>query len=158
MAHTIGPFLVVEPDDLRAVCTPVQCDVAESLPTVTTRAQQIQQLFLNILSNSRHALNEKFPNRDDAKMIQISVYPIMKKRKSFIQIIFKDFGTGIPAAMLERVMNPFVTSKPAGVGTGLGLSISHEIVKNHNGSIKIESHEGEWTEVTIELPSAEKDK
>ena len=55
-------------------------------------------------------------------------------------------------------MNPFVTSKPAGIGTGLGLSISHEIVRSHNGEIRIESKEGEWTAVVIELPAVEKEQ
>ena len=135
----------------------LKTDFKENLPIIMTRAQQIQQLFLNILSNSRHALNEKFPLHDEGKVIEISAHSINKRGKEFVQVTFKDYGTGIPAAMLDKVMNPFVTTKPAGVGTGLGLSISHEIVGNHKGEIRITSQEGEWTEVTIELPAADRD-
>ena len=88
-------------------------------------------------------------------MIEISMSPIRKKNRNYVQVKFKDFGVGIPAGMLEKVMNPFVTSKPAGVGTGLGLSISHGIIESHNGEFFIESSEGEWTEVTIELPATD---
>ncbi len=135
----------------------LKTNFGDRLPVIMTRAQQIQQLFLNILSNARHALNEKYPLHDEGKVIEISACSINKKGKDFVQVKFKDYGTGIPAAMLNKVMNPFVTTKPAGVGTGLGLSISHEIVENHKGEIRITSLEGEWTEVTIELPAADRD-
>jgi len=133
-------------------------DNEENLPPIFTRAQQIQQLFLNIMSNARHALNEKYPGRNERKMIEISMRCIQKKGKEFVRITFKDYGIGIPAALLPKIMNPFVTSKPAGVGTGLGLSISHEIVESHNGKIRLDSREGEWTEVTIELPTTNREE
>ena len=63
-----------------------------------------------------------------------------------------DLGCGIPAELLPRVLQPFVTSKPSSEGTGLGLSITHEIVKQHGGTMRIESREGEFTEVTVDLP------
>jgi PAS domain S-box-containing protein len=133
-------------------------DIEENLPLISTRAQQMQQLFLNVLSNARHALNEKFPGHDEKKLIEVVMCKIKKKSNNYVQIKIKDYGTGIPAEMLEKVMNPFVTTKPAGVGTGLGLSISHEIIENHHGDFRIESRDGEWTEVIIELPVADKDE
>ena len=71
--------------------------------------------------------------------------------------MFKDYGNGITEQLLERVMHPFVTTKPFGVGTGLGLSISFDIVKKHGGNLWVESVEGESTTVFVELPSARKD-
>jgi signal transduction histidine kinase len=71
--------------------------------------------------------------------------------------VFRDFGTGIPADRLSKVMDPFYTTKPSGQGTGLGLSISHGILKDHGGALKIDSIEGSHTAVAIELPVSEKE-
>ena len=70
-----------------------------------------------------------------------------------VRVVFRDHGVGIPEELLERVVNPFVTTKPSGEGTGLGLSISHEIVQKHRGSLTIKSVFGEYTEVIVELPA-----
>ena len=133
-------------------------DYADNLPMVNTRAQQIQQLFLNLLSNARHALNEKYPANNTNKKIDIAIKTVEHDNTSYVQIMFKDYGIGISKQMLERVMHPFVTTKPSGVGTGLGLSISFEIVQKHGGNLWIESVEGEFTEAFVELPSARKDQ
>lgn len=129
----------------------------DDLPLISSRAQQIQQLFLNILSNARHALNQKYPEHDPDKKIEISIKPIEHDATPYLRIVCKDYGTGIPAQMLDRILLPFVTTKPTGVGTGLGLSICFEIVKNHGGKLWVESSEGESTEVFIELPVTRKD-
>jgi signal transduction histidine kinase len=70
-----------------------------------------------------------------------------------VRVVFRDHGVGIPEELQERVMNPFVTTKPSAEGTGLGLSISHEIVQKHGGLLTIESVAGEYTEVIVELPA-----
>jgi signal transduction histidine kinase len=70
-----------------------------------------------------------------------------------VEIRIRDNGTGIPADVKDKMFNPFFTTKPAGEGTGLGLSISHDIVvKQHAGSIEIDTQPGEFTEVKIILP------
>jgi two-component system NtrC family sensor kinase len=70
-----------------------------------------------------------------------------------VEIRIRDNGTGIPHEIKERIFNPFVTTKPAGEGTGLGLSISHDIiVKQHGGSIEVDSQPGEFTEIKVILP------
>ena len=67
-----------------------------------------------------------------------------------VEIIIRDNGIGIPADVKEKMFNPFFTTKPAGEGTGLGLSISHDIVvKQHGGSIEVETQPGEFTEIKI---------
>ena len=72
-----------------------------------------------------------------------------------VEIRIRDNGTGISPEVKEKIFNPFFTTKPAGEGTGLGLSISHDIiVKQHSGSIGIDSEPGEYTEVRIVLPRA----
>ncbi|MBE0501475.1 MAG: PAS domain S-box protein [Desulfuromonadales bacterium] len=132
-------------------------DCAKELPLIYARAQQLQQLFLNILSNARHALAEKYPGNDENKKIEISLKLVTHGETGYIRVLFKDYGVGIPKARIERVLHPFVTTKAAGVGTGLGLSISLDIVKKHGGALWIESVEGVSTEVYIELPIARKD-
>ena len=78
-----------------------------------------------------------------------------KNRGDCVEIIIRDNGMGIPADVKEKMFNPFFTTKPAGEGTGLGLSISHDIVvKQHGGSIEVETRSGEFTEVRIILPRA----
>ena len=72
-----------------------------------------------------------------------------------MEITVRDNGTGIPPEVKEKIFNPFFTTKPAGEGTGLGLSISHDIiVKQHGGSIEVETQPGEYTEFRIVLPRA----
>lgn len=74
-------------------------------------------------------------------------------------MIFYDRGTGIPADILDRICDPFFTSKPPGKGTGLGLSISHVIVKDHGGRLYFDSVEGEYCKTIIDLPvSVEKNE
>jgi len=67
-------------------------------------------------------------------------------------VSFKDNGTGIPAAVIDKVMNPFFSTKTEGKRTGLGLSISHGIVEEHGGRLSIESEDGRYTKVVMELP------
>ena len=70
-----------------------------------------------------------------------------------VEIRIRDNGTGIPPEVSERMFNPFFTTKPAGEGTGLGLSITHDIiVKQHSGSIEVDTQPGEYTEIKIILP------
>jgi two-component system NtrC family sensor kinase len=72
-----------------------------------------------------------------------------------VEIRIRDNGTGIPSEVKEKIFNPFFTTKPAGEGTGLGLSISHDIiVKQHGGSIEVDTQPGEFTEIRIVLPRA----
>ena len=70
-----------------------------------------------------------------------------------MEISIRDNGTGIPADLKDKIFNPFFTTKPAGEGTGLGLSISHDIiVKQHGGSIEIDTEPGQFTEIRVILP------
>jgi two-component system NtrC family sensor kinase len=69
-----------------------------------------------------------------------------------IQITVRDNGNGIPQKILDKIFQPFFTTKPTGQGTGLGLSLSYDIIKAHRGEIKVESKEGEGSEFVIQLP------
>ena len=124
---------------------------------ISAHPQLIQQVFLNIISNSRYALNQKFPGSDDNKIIEIECKRTEDNNKSFMQIIFNDHVTGIPKDILEKILNPFFSTKPTDIGTGLGLSISHGIISEHGGKFMIESIEGDFTKITIHLPEALKE-
>jgi signal transduction histidine kinase len=127
-------------------------DIPENIPAILGHLQQIEQVFLNIISNARHALNQKYPGADKNKILNITAKEVSVHNKSYVEISFYDSGHGIQARLLDKIMNPFFTSKPRGVGTGLGLSISHGIINDHNGRILVDSVEGEFTKIIIELP------
>jgi len=130
-------------------------NIPPGLPRVIAHPQQIEQVFLNVLSNARYALSQRYPAAHNDKVIEITAGEIKADNASFVQIIFHDRGTGIPPKVLDRIMNPFFSTKPPSAGTGLGLSISHGIISSHHGRIKIESSEGAFTNVVVELPSAD---
>jgi signal transduction histidine kinase len=75
-----------------------------------------------------------------------------KRKGAQIEIHVKDNGNGIPEKVLDKIFQPFFTTKPTGQGTGLGLSLSYDIVKAHGGELKVETREGEGTEFIIQLP------
>ncbi len=131
----------------------LQIQLPENLPSIMSRSHQIQQLFLNLISNARHALAEKYAGMDPDKILLVKGEEILKNDQPFVRITFRDHGVGIDAELLPRVMNPFTTTKSSSEGTGLGLSISHEIVQKHGGTLTIDSVHGEFTEVIIELPA-----
>jgi len=130
----------------------LKIDLPPNLPPVIGNSNQIQQIFLNLINNSLYALNRRYPGTDDDKRLEIAGKKISRDGQSYFRITFHDRGTGIPASVLDKVVHPFFSTKPAGQGTGLGLSISYGIVSDHNGSMLIESQEGAFTTVMIELP------
>ncbi len=130
----------------------VKVEISPDLPEIIAHPQQIQQVFLNIINNSRYALNQKYPETHEDKILEILGEELNIDTRSYMRITFLDRGIGIPANEIENVVNPFYSSKPNGIGTGLGLSISHGIIGDHGGKLSIESIEGEFTKVTIDLP------
>jgi len=127
-------------------------EVPDDLPDVLIQPQQIEQVLLNLISNARYALNQKHKKAGSDKFIKISVQKLVKESDEFLQISVRDNGTGIPSKIIDKVMHPFFSTKPHSEGAGLGLSISHGIISAHAGRLKIQSVEGEYTEVIIELP------
>jgi signal transduction histidine kinase len=115
---------------------------------------QLQQVILNLISNARYSLNERYTNTSPDKEIEISFNTIINEEtRSIIQIVIKDSGTGVPQGILTKIFQPFFTTKPSGKGTGLGLSISYGIIQDHGGIIKIDSIMHKYTKMIIELPA-----
>ncbi len=116
--------------------------------------QDITRVLLNLISNGFYAATKRRAETNGGDY-EPTLTAATKNCGDRVEITIRDNGTGIPADVKERMFNPFFTTKPAGEGTGLGLSISHDIVvKQHGGSIEVETRPGEFTEIKIILPRA----
>jgi len=114
--------------------------------------QEITRVFLNLISNGFYAATKRKNEIADVAY-EPTLAVITSNLGDRVEIRIRDNGTGIPPEVKERMFNPFFTTKPAGEGTGLGLSISHDIiVKQHAGTIEVESQLGEFTEFRVVLP------
>ncbi len=113
----------------------------ESLPKVRCYIREIQQIFVNLLINSIHAIKEKGE-------IRIKTF----RSGSDVKIQISDNGAGMSPEVKNKIFDPFFTTKPVGEGTGLGLWISMSIIQKHNGQIEVESEEGKGSTFTITLP------
>ncbi|MFZ0093892.1 MAG: GAF domain-containing protein [Pseudolabrys sp.] len=114
--------------------------------------QEITRVLLNLISNGFYAATKRKTEENGADYEPV-LAAVTKDLGDRVEIRIRDNGTGIPPEVKERMFNPFFTTKPAGEGTGLGLSISHDIiVKQHRGSIEVDTQPGEFTEFKIILP------
>lgn len=130
----------------------LEIEIDDELPDTKCRSQQIQQVLMNLLTNARDALNEKYPNFNENKRIKVSGKCIEHDARRWIRISVKDNGNGVSKEILEKIFEPFFSTKPKNLGTGLGLSISHGIIKDHHGSITITTEEGNYCEFIVEIP------
>jgi two-component system NtrC family sensor kinase len=114
--------------------------------------QGITRALLNLISNGFYAATKR-KEQDNSDGYEPTLIASTKNLGDSVEITIRDNGPGIPPEVREKMFNPFFTTKPAGEGTGLGLSITHDIiVKQHSGSIEVDSQPGEFTEVRIILP------
>ena len=107
------------------------------------------RVILNLISNAFYAVNEK--KKSGVENYEPIVSIQTKKVNDKIEISVKDNGNGIPKNIIDKIFQPFFTTKPSGHGTGLGLSISNEIIKSHNGEMVVDSIQNEFTQFTIVL-------
>jgi signal transduction histidine kinase/HAMP domain-containing protein len=135
LALTVGELHVAE--------VKVDKDIAASLPAVWADANQLQQVLVNLITNARQAMAEVTGER----LLRISV---QGAEADHVRIGVEDSGPGIPGDVLPKVFDPFVTTKRD--GTGLGLSISYGIIREHGGTLSVESTVGKGTTFTIDLP------
>ena len=114
--------------------------------------QEITRVLLNLISNGFYAATKR-KTEPDGGDYEPTLAAATKNLGDRVEIRIRDNGTGIPPEVKDKMFNPFFTTKPAGEGTGLGLSISHDIiVKQHGGSIEVDTQPGEFTEFRIVLP------
>ena len=147
----------------------LEVDVPEDLPALLCSSQQIRQAIMNLLTNARDALNEKYEGYHEDKIIRVSARTTdtLASRESdpwqagngqpvsagrWLRLTVEDHGPGIPEEVKDRVFDPFYTTKPRHTWSGLGLATSHGIVEDHGGEICIETEPGAFTRVHIDLP------
>jgi two-component system, NtrC family, sensor kinase len=134
----------------------IKTDFDESIEKIKIIPQDIGRVILNLITNAFYAVNEKKKQQPDSYEPTVTVStkrlgtPLGDRGK--IEIKVSDNGNGIPQKVLEKIFQPFFTTKPTGQGTGLGLSLSYDIIKAHGGELRVETKEGEGAKFTIQLP------
>jgi signal transduction histidine kinase len=138
----------------------MKTDFDESTGNINIIPQDIGRVILNLITNAFYAVSDKKKLTSD-KAYEPTVTVSTKRVGSplgaggsggKVEIRVKDNGNGIPKKVLDKIFQPFFTTKPTGQGTGLGLSLSYDIVKAHGGELQVETKEGEWTDFNILLP------
>ena len=130
----------------------LQRDFDANAGTVELFPQEITRAFLNLISNGFYAVTRR-KTENGGSGFEPALRASTKNLGNSVEIRICDNGTGIPAEVKAKMFNPFFTTKPSGEGTGLGLSISHDIiVKQHGGTIEVETQPGQFTEIRIVLP------
>jgi signal transduction histidine kinase len=119
-------------------------DYSPEMHAIQADRQQLRQVFLNLLTNAADAMKD-----GGTLTVKVNLSP----DESRVRIEFADTGGGIEAGNLEKIWDPFFTTKPEGKGTGLGLAICRRVIEEHQGSIAIESELGRGTKIIIELPT-----
>jgi signal transduction histidine kinase len=128
----------------------MKTDFDENIGKINIIPQDIGRVLLNLYNNAFYAVTEKKKSTEAKYEPAVSVST--KKTDNKVTISVKDNGNGIPQNVVDKIFQPFFTTKPTGQGTGLGLSLSYDIVKAHGGEIKVETKEVEFTEFIINLP------
>ncbi|HEY5463040.1 MAG TPA: ATP-binding protein [Hanamia sp.] len=137
----------------------MKTDFDESIGKINIIPQDIGRVLLNLYNNAFYACTERSRNTVNQQKSgnPISYNPTVsvstKKPDNHVIITVSDNGNGIPQNIVDKIFQPFFTTKPTGSGTGLGLSLSYDIIKAHEGEIKVETKEGEGSEFIIQLPS-----
>jgi len=127
-----------------------ETDFDSTLEKINVIPQDIGRVILNLINNAFYAVTEKRNANLDAYEPTVSVSTRQLEDK--VEIAVKDNGNGISQKVLDKIFQPFFTTKPTGQGTGLGLSLSYDIVKSHGGELKVETKEGEGSKFTFQLP------
>jgi two-component system, NtrC family, sensor kinase len=131
----------------------IKTDFDKSIGNINIIPQDIGRVLLNLYNNAFYAVNERLKAQSSTLNANYtpSVSVQTKRTGSQISITVSDNGNGIPQKVVDKIFQPFFTTKPTGQGTGLGLSLSYDIIKAHGGEIKVETNEGEGTEFIIQL-------
>ncbi|HKD75586.1 MAG TPA: ATP-binding protein [Ktedonobacterales bacterium] len=130
-------------EQLRLRQIAVRLDLCAGQPVVIGNAIQLEQVFINLLTNARDALAE-------ASIKEITIRSVVEGDE--VRLEFADTGSGISEGLEQRIFDPFFTTKEVGSGTGLGLSITYGIIAEHKGTISVANHPGEGATFIIQLP------
>jgi signal transduction histidine kinase len=130
----------------------MKTDFDNSVGKINIIPQDIGRVILNLINNAFYAVDEKKKKIGNDYEPTVSV--AQKENNGKVEIKVTDNGNGIPQKVLDKIFQPFFTTKPTGQGTGLGLSLSYDIVKAHGGELKVETKEGEGSEFIINLSTS----
>ncbi len=122
----------------------------ENIGKIEVVPQDIGRVMLNLFNNAFYAVTEKKKHLNGAFEPTVSVNT--KRSGDKVEITVRDNGNGISQKVLDKIFQPFFTTKPTGQGTGLGLSMSYDIIKAHGGEMKVKTKDGEGAEFIIEVP------
>ena len=128
----------------------MKTDYDGTIGNINIIPQDIGRVILNLITNTFYAVTER--KKAEGLGYEPTVTVSTKKTGNQISISVRDNGNGIPQKALDKIFQPFFTTKPTGQGTGLGLSLSYDIVKAHGGELKVETKENEFAEFVITLP------
>jgi len=128
----------------------LKTDFDETIGNINVIPQDIGRVLLNLYNNAFYAVTEK--KQQPGESYEPTVTVSSKKIGDKVLIVVKDNGNGIPQKIVDKIFQPFFTTKPTGQGTGLGLSLAYDIVKAHGGELKVETNVGEYSEFIIQLP------
>ena len=128
----------------------INTDFDDTINEINIIPQDIGRVILNLLTNAFYAVNEKKQQQPEGYGPTVSVST--KRVGDKVEVKVADNGNGISQKILDKIYQPFFTTKPTGQGTGLGLSLSYDIIKAHGGDIKVETNQGEGTTFTIQFP------
>jgi two-component system NtrC family sensor kinase len=129
----------------------IKTDYDSSIGKINIVPQDIGRVLLNLFNNAFYATNEKKKTANENYNPVVSVQT--KRLNDRVEIIVIDNGNGIAQKVVDKIFQPFFTTKPTGQGTGLGLSLSYDIIKAHGGEIRVETKEAEGSEFTVVLPA-----
>ena len=129
----------------------MKSDFDSSIGSINIIPQEIGRVLLNLINNAFYAVNEKKKLIGETYDPEVSVKTKKEGKKVLISV--KDNGNGIPQNVLDKIFQPFFTTKPTGQGTGLGLSLAYDIVKSHGGELKVETKEGDGSTFIIQIPT-----
>ena len=132
----------------------IEKHLADELPSVLGDPNQLEQVLLNLISNAKDALLDV----EGEKKLTLISRRIEEDGTVWVSISVRDTGIGIPKEDLDKVFEPFFSTKPVGKGTGLGLSLCFGIIEAHNGRLEIQSQPGKGTEVIIFIPAKDSGK
>ncbi len=176
LQHSRSSNGVKEPTDLNALCdeylrlsyhglrakdksfnATMKTDFDNSIGNINIIPQDIGRVILNLINNAFYVVDEKKKQSAEACLpdgqgYEPTVSVSTKKTSDKVEIKVTDNGNGIPQKILDKIFQPFFTTKPTGQGTGLGLSLSYDIIKAHSGKLMVETKEGEGSAFTIQLP------
>ena len=132
----------------------IQQDLGPDVGELNVIAQDLGRVFLNMVTNAGHATRERHRSEiaSGNEAFQPTIWLKSMRADEHIEVRIRDNGTGMPPEVIEKIFNPFFTTKPTDQGTGLGLSISSDIIRRHGGNIQVESEPGEFTEMIVTLP------